>query len=426
MKRYTLSVLLALWAIALQAQGLFESSMGGSDDQEPAYFLNGYARTDVFANETDYRSVFSELSLKFETAQSNYGKGFVEMRIKQSLLDKENPQWTLREAYADLFLGKIDLRIGQQIIVWGRADGFNPTNNLTPHAYGVFSPEEDDSRLSNFVVSGTYNAYPWRINVNWIPVYRASKLPLDKNSTPFISWDENDYPDPSLSESSLAMKISYEAAALDGSLSYFRGYHKSAGLEGYILPGGRWSLAQRAHTTQVWGADFSTTMGAWGVRGEFALTLPEDKENSQFFIPEDQIEYTVGVDHEWGNFSLIVQYIGKYVMGYENHMPATGSKLEAMLYHKNNLLFGQTDEWLHSASVRPAAKMLHENLEVEMLTLYNFTTEEIFLKPMADYALTDNIALIAGAQLYIGPDDSLFGLLEHKVNAAFLECKVSF
>lgn len=410
----------------LYCQSLFESSCSKNKNNASLYQLNGYIRTDAFVNETDYRSVSSELSLKLETTQSEYGKGFAEIRIQQYLLDREDPKLILREAYADLFLGKTDVRIGQQVIVWGRADGFNPTNNLTPHEYGVFSPEEDDSRMSNFVVSGTYNAYPWRVNFNWIPIYRASKLPIDKTSTSNITWINDQFPEQELCNSNMAIKISYEAAAIDGSISYFRGYHKTAGVQGRISNQENWILFQCAHFTQVWGADFSTSIGNWGLRGEFAYSLPENKTGKDFYIPEDQIEYTIGLDREWGDFSIIGQYIGKHVIGFEKHLPLLDNALEVMLYNQNNLLFSQTNQWLHSISVRPSASMIHETFELEILSLYNITTEEVYMKPMAEYSLSDNIALSVGAQLYYGPDNSLFDKLEDKVNALFVECKINF
>ena len=55
----------------------------------------------------------------------------------------------MREAYVNAYLGPFDLRLGKQIIVWGRADALNPTNNLTPVDFRIRSPLEDDIRLGN-------------------------------------------------------------------------------------------------------------------------------------------------------------------------------------------------------------------------------------------------------------------------------------
>ena len=44
----------------------------------------------------------------------------------------------LGEAYADVYLDAVDLRIGRQVINWGTADGINPTNVINPR--GALSP----------------------------------------------------------------------------------------------------------------------------------------------------------------------------------------------------------------------------------------------------------------------------------------------
>lgn len=48
------------------------------------------------------------------------------------------PSLELGEAYADVYLDAVDLRIGRQVINWGTADGFNPTNVINPR--GALSP----------------------------------------------------------------------------------------------------------------------------------------------------------------------------------------------------------------------------------------------------------------------------------------------
>ena len=48
----------------------------------------------------------------------------------------------LREAYVDVRLGRLDLRLGRQIVAWGRADGVNPTDNLTGDDVTLLVPDE--------------------------------------------------------------------------------------------------------------------------------------------------------------------------------------------------------------------------------------------------------------------------------------------
>jgi hypothetical protein len=131
--------------------GLFEQSnaaaavapSAGAAAAAPAagpFTLTGYVRGDMFAGKVsgqdaaEMKAGYGELDLTLRTAKETYGDGFAEARIRYGL-QADGLQTTavdLREAYVNAYLGPLDLRIGQQIIVWGRADALNPTNNLTP------------------------------------------------------------------------------------------------------------------------------------------------------------------------------------------------------------------------------------------------------------------------------------------------------
>lgn len=431
MKR--LSFLLGLIGISIPlfSQSLFESSFSSDNTDEKTFEINGYVRSDVFANETDYRSVYGETSLKLKTTPFKFGEAFTEIRFKQNLFHKKNIlDIDFREAYLNLYLKNFDFRIGQQIIVWGRADGFNPTNNLTPHNYTVFSPDEDDKRLSNFVVKGTYNYYPFKFSANCVPVYKPSVLPFEKAELPDkVIWSEPNYPVFKIKKSSFAFKLSFEKAALDGSLSYFNGYHKLPGIKFQAIDSRNNFVFLSAHHIQIIGLDFSTYLKSFGFRGEVALSVPSQREKQFESIPNRQFEYTLGLDREWGNFNLIVQYIGKYVSDYEDLTPTDNSALSQFteqLKVWNRMIYAQQNKWSHAISLRPSVSLLHQTLICEIIGLYNFSTEEHFIKPKATYGLSDNISLSAGAQIYAGPTETLFHILGKGLNAGFIECKVSF
>src|SRR5262249_15827903 len=65
----------------------------------------------------------------------------------EALFQADETSGELREAYLDVSVGAVDLRLGKQLIVWGRADRLNPTDNLTPRNFTLLVPEDDDQRL---------------------------------------------------------------------------------------------------------------------------------------------------------------------------------------------------------------------------------------------------------------------------------------
>ena len=64
----------------------------------------------------------------------------------------------LQEGYLKFSAGKADYRIGKQIIVWGRADRLNPTDNLTPRNFTLLTPEDDDQRIGSLAAKISYNS----------------------------------------------------------------------------------------------------------------------------------------------------------------------------------------------------------------------------------------------------------------------------
>ena len=86
--------------------------------------------------------------------------------------------YRLREAYADLYFPKADLRIGKQIISWGRAEGTFITDILTPVDLTDFLTQEfADLRLG--ITAFKYTRY---FGSNYLqvvanPVFNANKIP---------------------------------------------------------------------------------------------------------------------------------------------------------------------------------------------------------------------------------------------------------
>lgn len=432
MKKLTLHFILILLFIGatipstLKAQSLFESSLSESSSaDEVKYQIGGYVRGGVFGDNETILSKYAEGALKLKITGNKFGDAYAEMRYRASgTSDFSNNDW-LREGYVNLYLGKFDFRIGQQIIVWGRADGFNPTNNVTPADFTMYSPDEDDKRQSNFVAKGVYNFQPFKLEVDWVPFYRATELPLENASLPTsVYWGDAQKPDNTWDNSSIGLKLDYQGAKFDGSLSYFNGYHKMPSL-GYTITTSGVEAYTQAYRVQVFGADFSTTAGSYGLRGEFAYTLSKDETDELFSTPCQQLEYTLGIDREWGNFSLIAQYVGKYVFDFDEDIALTNS-LAYTVNVWNRMLFSQTSEWNNSVSLRPSLNLINQTLKCELLGLYNFNTEEWLCLPKVTYNISDALSFCVGAQLYGGSENTLYEFMGDVRNCGFLEMKLDF
>jgi hypothetical protein len=167
------------------------------------------------------------------------------------------------------------------------------------------------------------------------------------------------------------------------------------------------------------------TLGRYGLRGEFAYSAPDEDPDRYFSIPCRQLEYTVGIDREWNNFSLIIQYIGKHIFDFVAGRGSL-SAFEQEIVKWNRMIFSQQKTWTHSISVRPTLNLFHETLKCELLGLVNLSTNEVFLEPKIAYYITDDFVFTLGAQLFYGPEDTLYGFMEKKRNSVFAEAKWFF
>jgi len=444
MKTLTLLFILFL-SMNLPAQSLFENAV--SDDEQDkttvnadTYELNGYIRGDLFVgrnpdlDEAETKSGYAETSLRLRVRKGALGDGFADIRFRKgSEFGESIEELELREAYINTYLGRFDLCIGQQIIVWGRADGFNPTDNISPKNMLVRSPNEDDRRQSSFLFRSFYNLQSFRLEAIWAPFFEPSVLPVDiMDFQPGITFTEPDYPDENLENSAIALKLNIEKPSFDGSLSYFNGSNPNPGMDIGSSTDGGIAVMPRAYRMHVFGADFSTTLsGDYGLRGEFAYRKPHDDCEDNIYIPNPDLQYTLGIDRQMGaDFSVIVQYIGRYVFDYtELTVPSPNDSLAMPHYQivlKNRMIASQQEEISHSISFRPAWTLLHETLDIEILGLYNITTEEFLMRPKTSYDIADDLTVTIGGEIYIGPDDTLYDSIGEQLGGIFIELKTSF
>ncbi|MCK5527219.1 MAG: hypothetical protein KAJ05_08725, partial [Candidatus Latescibacteria bacterium] len=317
-------IFLLLFSASLHAQSLFEDAVSG-DAKQPdiaqaeTYELNGYIRGVLYSgkvpdkDEGEMKSGYGEAALKLRVRKKDFGDGFAEIRFRRGHeFNASVSEVILREAYVNTYAGRFDVRFGHQIVVWGRADGFNPTDNVTPKNMFVRSPDEDDRRTGNFLIRSFCNLDPFRMEAIWVPVYAASALPTDMMSLPpGMSLTAPEYLDANLKNSAFALKLNLERASFDGSVSYFNGYNPSPGLDADAQ-----GIRPRSYRMHVVGADFSTTIGSYGFRGEFAYRTPHEDYEQHIHIPNPDLQTILGADREFGDFSVILQYIGRSVLDF--------------------------------------------------------------------------------------------------------------
>lgn len=458
--------------------GLFESSQTNADASEGGgeegggglpFDLNGYVRGDAFVGKVptkgaaEMKAAYGEFALKVTTKKLKYGDAFAEMRLRYGLQTGSRIQLVdLREAYVNVYAGPLDIRLGQQIIVWGRADAVNPTSNLTPTDLRVHSPNEDDRRIGNFAARAFLNFQPFRLEGVWVPLYTPSELPLGFVQN--VVWSPGVYPQPRLENGTEAARLHLELPAIELSASYTYGYAPLPGLEyagNYVTGANAAVYVQRhAYNQHVIGGDFATTIADWlGVRGEIAYRRPLHWENRSY-APHPDVMYVLGFDHTFDDVSIIAQYIGKYTVKWRAPEASGGdiSQLEdagadypcdlpwadnacthtqtldqnvatavpRVLYQRNQMIFGQEKHVQHMVSARIEWLALHQTLSLSALGVFNISTGEYVAFPKLGYQVTDSLTASFGGEIFGGPHDTLFGSIRSEMSAVYTELKYSY
>lgn len=423
----------------------------------PRFDLGGYVRGDAFVGKVPgYRTAgmkaaYGELSLTARTAKEKYGDGLAEVRVRQGLQgDTQQTFLDLREAYANAYVGPVDLRLGRQIIVWGRADVLNPTNNLTPFDLRIRSPIEDDRRIANMGARAFVNLAPVRLEGVWMPLYAPSELP-PVGLPEFVVLGDPRFPNPELKNGLLAGRVHLELPAFEMSVSYLHGY---APLPGFTLGGVTFDpmtpevlVSRTAYKHQVVGLDFSTAIGdVVAIRGEAAYRRPYDYQN-RIYAPRPDLQYVLGLDRTFGSLNVIVQYVGRTVFDWRREngpdVPLTPTTLMVAnpstfiqdsvaiginleLARTNQILFSQTARVQHLASARVEWLAAHDTLSLSALGIVNVTTHEWLAAPKIGYRASDALTAYLGAEIFAGPDGTLFGLVDQVLSAGYAELRLVF
>ena len=353
----------------------------------------------------------------------------------------------LREAYLDLYLPNLDLRLGKQIFSWGRTDLINPTDNLTPvdftdildtEKFGLLALKADGF-IGDFTLTGV-----------WIPTFSKSLLPV-KGSRFFVdplssipahvqvpnpqaptfppltlsvtpNFQKEEPSSKTLSDrvknAQYGLKISGFHRGWDFSTSYFYGFRTLPTMElaqgqpdvaSMSLPMHIRSAFLRQH---VVGVDFATTLGKLSLRGEGALYIPED---SPILTSSDSTYALLAIGGERGwrigaaqQISTILQYI--------RGIPTLqASGLNRVLQNRvlQNTVVG-------ILRYEPTSRT-----KFNLLGAYNVKDRDSAVHLQLSFKPTDSLSVIGGVDLFQGGEDTFLGTFSED-DRSFLKLKVLF
>jgi hypothetical protein len=441
--------MLFFFSTSIFAQGLFESATAEDDVQKDKLKIGfgGYAKGSAYVgfDNFDYSTLFGEVGF---LGKLSYNRAFMfaDIRFREGFRFGETfLEFQLKEVYAGYAGEKFDAFLGNQIISWGRTDGYNPTNCITPNDYFFLTADPDDQTLSNFMLRFKYRFSPkTELDIITIPVYRPSVYRFELfDFGPTVQFTDAILPEHTFNNSTIAARLNFELSKIGFSVSYFRGYNPEYGFDvldidlsteiPYV------TNAATSYLKNMVGADLAIPLGPWIMRGEIAYNITTDYE-SEMYIPNPDLHYVAGVERSTGGFNTILQYIGKYTFDFtELEEPILTDPLdplarqqytmELILYESslfNRKIFYQQKETNHALSITISRPFAYETWHAEFSAYYNFTSEEYMVRPKISWNITDALTTSAGCIYMAGPEKQVFDYAGPVLNGAFLELKVNF
>jgi len=394
--------------------------------------INGYARTylGVMTNDNyDYSINQNTLDLKLKRSDDNvsfFANPFIYQYPNQDV------QLGLREAYMDVYFDNMDLRIGKQQIIWGKADGMFITDIVSPKDLGEFLLRDfDEIRTGITSLKANYYLGDNTVEMVWIPTFTPTIMP-DETSI----WSR-------IPEFPLPITIDESQKEVPGRLENSEGFIKFSGMSSLvdyeIMAGIMWAddptlhispiveqgnpqplglmLTPKHHQLTLAGGSFSSELGGFIFRGEgayymgkqFSALNPDQMNLPTSLAEKDYVHYLLGADFSIGTTRFSTQFIQRAIMDYDDMI------VQEELDNTMTFLANRT--------------FLQETLTLQLFGYVGLNNEDALIRPSLTYDVADGFEILAGANIFIKNDESettgLFGRYDDN-DMVFVKVKYSF
>ena len=321
----------------------------------------------------------------------------------------------LREAYLGFFGEHHELRLGRQIVVWGRADRLNPTDNLGSRDARLLVPEDDDQRRGSLMLRERLALGDATIDLLWLPEFRPNRFAV--RTPPGVALRQVDH---AWEPAEFAVKLERSGADLDWSLSYFDGLDRNPDFA--LEPA---ALRLVHNRIRVLGVDAAATVGRYGLRGEVAYVHTQDGDGDDPTVKNPFLFGVVGGDRSFFQYlNVNLQYFARATRHHQDPRDIGDPALRAAAVAAA-VASGQLDSVQHGMSVRIAYQWLNETLDTEIAAIGVFNDGSLAVRPKIVYRWADALRLTVGADLFRGGETDAFGRL-HDNSTVFVELRYGF
>lgn len=345
---------------------------------------------------------------------------FVSLNATYNAILKERTGFELREAYLDHTENHWGLRAGRQLVIWGAADGLRITDLVSPLDMTEFLAQDyDDIRMPvNALRLFVFNDKV-RVEAIAVPAFEGYVLPVDASNPwsvlptgsplPVVWNDTGSRPAFHLSNFEYGGRLSVTLPGVDFSLSGLYTWNKMPVIQ-YAPSPTEITVSPQYYRMGFVGGDISKPLGQFVLRGEAAYNIDKHFSYKPETMRQPQqgfrsLNWLVGVDwyapSEW---MLSAQFSTENIFGYE----------DCIMQERNNML----------ATLNVSKKLFNSTLQLSDFTYFDVSNKGWFSRFAADYALSDQIHLLAGFD-WFGGDKGIFGIYKNN-SEVWVKAKYSF
>ncbi|SDE60447.1 DUF1302 family protein [Kordiimonas lacus] len=320
----------------------------------------------------------------------------------------------LREAYLDTEIGATFLRLGKQQIVWGQADGLKVLDVLNPQSFAEFIlPDFEDSRIPLWAANAEIPVGDLTLQLIWIPDTTYDEIPEPGSAFAFtsplivpsappgvpVTFADADKPGNAFTDSDVAAKLSAFTGGWDLSLNYAYHYADRPVVRRIASAQGI-TIRQNYERSHLLGGTFSNVFGDITVRGEIGYATnkyfrTDDMTDQDGVVRANDFSYVLGADYagftDWFLSTQIFQsHLSKAPLG----LVRSGTETRATFLARRSFM--------------------NEALLAEALLIQSLNDGDGLLQASLVYEWRSNIRLKAGADIFYGKRDGLFGQFRNK------------
>lgn len=329
------------------------------------------------------------------------------------------------ETYVNLLFAAGNLRVGNQIVRWGKTDGFSPLDNTNPEDFRAgIAGRREERKLPIPMVNIEYDLFRTTFQGIYIPGFFKSDLDIVGNDwSPFghlsptmstFSYQQEEH-NQLFDNPEYGVRASTTLGGMDFSLSYLNAKRDTPvvgtlsvppGFPGVSEKGSIRDLVQFGVATNqaiplryprqnIFGLEFETTYSNFGIRGDIAYFDKNNYLNNQLLaVKKPVIHYVLGADYlSATDFYINLQFSHSMILDFEEELLYQEEHTKAIIATVSQILF-------------------NGDLQLELRSYYDLSGDAAMYNPRVIIKKWDNLTFETGAELFFGKPYTIFGMFE--------------